>query len=474
MAGDPRNDPRAHDLLSADPGVVSGLAGMFRTVATQAQSTADGLRGADGDATWTGQAATAFRQGLGKLPGDLGKVTSSYQEAADAMNAYEGELSTLQHSFQGVAARLASADAHLASMQSSLTGAQNALNQAQAKLTTSAMLGPLKPLPSVPANSPLIANVGAATSAVGNAQSDIAGLSAQGFRILDAFDSARNAAKGRVSSASHVPPHRSFWDSAWHDLGNWMSDAGHFLVSVGKGILDSVTGTVGAFENFVNHPTLANFGELAKDVAVDASIVVLAASAPEALGLIGAAEAAGSITAEEGAAIAARMATMGVRATTVAQAFTAAKAGTDFAQQHYVNGVIDVAAMAAPSGDKIASWLRVGDQQAENAAATAEALKNFQEMRVGMGLPPDLSLALMSEKGLDPVLQNINNLSDVGEIQRVTNQAVATAASKAHIAAAVGAPVAFSIDGVKDKAAELAQAKAAQMLHAEQSASTCP
>ena len=290
MSADPRNDPRADDLLSADPGVVSTLASTFRTVAMQAQGAADGLRGAQGDATWTGPAATAFRQGVGKLPGDLGKATSSYQEAGDALTVYEGELSSLQPAFRSVVSQLGSADAQLAGAQSNLSFAQSALGAAQAKLTQSAINHPLSPLQSVPANSPLVSAVGTANAAVSNAQGNIDGLSARGFHILDEFDTARNAAKGKVDSASQVPPQPGFWDSLFHDVGNFLGGAVHFVEGIGAGIWNSVTGTVSAFENFVNHPSLATFGQLASDVTVDAGIVLLAATAPEALGLVGGAE----------------------------------------------------------------------------------------------------------------------------------------------------------------------------------------
>jgi hypothetical protein len=247
MAGDPRNDPRAHDLLGADPGVVSSLVGMFRTVAMQAQSTADGLHGAASDATWTGSAASAFRQGVGQLPADLNKVTSSYQEAAGALAAYEGELSSLKPAFQSIVSQLGSANGALANAQSSLSSAQSELSTAQSKLTAAAVTHPLaaNPLPAVPLSSPLHTAVNAASSAVGNAQGEISALSARGFSILDEFESARNAAKGRVSSASHIPPHRSFWDSVFHDIGNGLSAFGHFVAGIGVGIWNSVTGRLG-------------------------------------------------------------------------------------------------------------------------------------------------------------------------------------------------------------------------------------
>jgi hypothetical protein len=473
MAGDPRNDPRAHDLLGADPGVVSSLVGMFRTVAMQAQSTADGLHGAASDATWTGSAASAFRQGVGQLPADLNKVTSSYQEAAGALAAYEGELSSLKPAFQSIVSQLGSADGALANAKSSLSNAQSELNTAQSKLTATAMTHPLaaNPLPAVPLSSPLHTAVNAASSAVGNAQGEISALSARGFSILDEFESARNAAEGRVSSASHIPPHRSFWDSVFHDIGNGLSAFGHFVAGIGVGIWNSVTGTVGAFEDFVNDPTLANFGKLASDVAVDASIVLLAAAAPEALGLVGAAEVAGEGAAEEGVTLAARLATLGKGADGVAKGAVGLKALTDLGQGHYAQAGIDGVFIALPGGDSLANAAHVGDAAAEEAVSASEAVQTYKFF-ADHGVPPDLALALMSDGEVDAVLPRVSDLSSKADIGAAARSTAAQAVKAARVAATVGRPVAFAADSVKDKVQEITTSRVDQLLHPEPS--TCP
>src|SRR5215472_5985997 len=104
--GDPLSDPRAQQLLSADPAEVGALASRFRQVANQAEHSAGALRGAHGDGTWTGSAANAFRTQLGKLPGDLDKVQHSYGAVAQALDVYEGELGPLQSQFRSLAQQL--------------------------------------------------------------------------------------------------------------------------------------------------------------------------------------------------------------------------------------------------------------------------------------------------------------------------------------------------------------------------------
>lgn len=472
MSGDLRDDPRATDLLAADPGTVNGLAVTFQTVARKAQSTAEGLRGAAFDACWEGSAAEAFRRGVGKLPGDLDKVTASYQEAADALNAYESELNDVQPKFEGILRQLHGAHSSLFSAQLQQSGAQSALNEATIKAAASGT--------SVLPGSALQTAVDAQDSKIQNANGDIQSLTSQGLQLLDEFDSARSSAQGKVSSASHVPPHPSFWDSLFHDLGNWMLDGGKFLLNVVKGIGSSVWNTIPALEKFIQDPTLANLGDLAKDVAVDASIVVLLAAAPEMFGVIGAADAAADAAAEggaeEGASLLSRVggavAKAGSPAADVAADASAVKADTDLFQGHFADFFVDSVFAGLPDGDDVADAAGVGDAAAEDAKATAGALQTFKEGVIDRGLAPGQQLAFMTDDGVDIVLHNIDDITDPAQIVAATSNAAAEAASKVHIAAAVGRPVAFAADSLKDKAGDTTSDKLNDVLHPK--ASTCP
>jgi uncharacterized protein YukE len=113
---DPLADPRAGDLLSAIPDQVGVLAANFRTAAAESQSTATGLAAAQHDATWTGRAADAFRRAIGRLPSELGKVQTGFQEVASALSAYEPELAHIRAAFVRTVAQLA--DAELAAVRS--------------------------------------------------------------------------------------------------------------------------------------------------------------------------------------------------------------------------------------------------------------------------------------------------------------------------------------------------------------------
>jgi hypothetical protein len=115
---DPLADPRARDLLAADPGDVGIVAYTFQAVSREAAAVAGGLRAAPGHAEWWGEAADAFRHTVGSYPAQLDKVQSSYGEAASSLNHYESELASLQNSFRAVAQQLEGARSHAGTLTS--------------------------------------------------------------------------------------------------------------------------------------------------------------------------------------------------------------------------------------------------------------------------------------------------------------------------------------------------------------------
>lgn len=65
---DPLTDPRALNLLAAQPDAVDALGQRCTLLACQAHDTSSGVRGAAGAAQWTGDAADTFRRWATKLP----------------------------------------------------------------------------------------------------------------------------------------------------------------------------------------------------------------------------------------------------------------------------------------------------------------------------------------------------------------------------------------------------------------------
>lgn len=371
---DPLSDPRAADLLSADPGEVWLLASTFRIVAGEAQATAAGLRGAQHDATWTGAAASAFRANLGQLPGELDKVQTSYREVAGALGSYESELATVKPAFQHLAQQLGGA-------RSGLSGAQSQLSSAQGELYTASSA------PHATTTTPAVQSahdaVQTASGAVTRMQAEVSGLESQGFALLDRFQHARDTCSGRVSSACSAAPHQSFWDHMLSDVGNWMSDAGHFFAAVGKGIYHGVIGLPGAVVAFVEHPSWKTFADLAEDVAITASVVLLVTGVGELM-LPGEAAAAGFLSAANDiAGTAATEASLAGGGSEVGQAGDdLAHGNVPGAEASFANAGIDFmtavpGALGAPElGDALPKSIA-----ADDAEETANAVKAYAASR---------------------------------------------------------------------------------------------
>ncbi|HEY5316981.1 MAG TPA: hypothetical protein VIJ20_03315, partial [Solirubrobacteraceae bacterium] len=341
--------------------------------------------------------AAAFKSGLGKLPDELGKVTSSYQEAADGLNAFEMELASLKPAFQNIVSQLQAAHSQLANAQSSLSSAQSSLSTAQNKLNAQNISQPLTPFKSVPLSSALNTAVSAASGAVSNAQGEIASLTSQGFSILDAFGSARDSAQGKVSSASHVPPHRSWLDGALHWVGNVMNF-----------ILSPIEDLPGAIANFANHPSLSTFGKVAEDVggtALLAATVLAPFAAPELVAADGAVD--GSEAGVDGVAAAtdeagASAASKGLNLQQVVNGANGlAKGGgivsgsanviDDLEHGDYAEAELDAGLMLAPGAADTAG---IGDEQVKEAESEVKAWGSLQDSIHELALPSDVQSSL--------------------------------------------------------------------------------
>jgi cell wall-associated NlpC family hydrolase len=99
-ASDPRDDPRTPWLLRVAPEEIGALAAGFQTAARESADTAIGLRAAQHDGHWTGHAAQAFRQSIGRLPGQLENIHRGYADVQRALGAYEDTLAELKPKFE--------------------------------------------------------------------------------------------------------------------------------------------------------------------------------------------------------------------------------------------------------------------------------------------------------------------------------------------------------------------------------------
>lgn len=430
---DPLSDPRAQGLLSADPGEISLLAGSFHRVANQAHTAAAGLRGAENDAHWTGQAADAFRAKLGKLPGDLDNVQSSYGEVAGALDTYGAHLEPIQTKFQSLATQLGDARSSLANAQGQAATAQSNLSKATAA-------------PHATSHTTAVVNahsaLNAANTRVGNLQQQVSGLESRGFQLLDEFDTIRTAAINKVSDAAGKAPSHHWWQSVASFVGNFVKET---VENIGKSVWDLVSGK--DIIAFIEHPGWATLGTLVKDIAITASLVAMIAApfaAPELAGLDAAEDVAATLL-EDGAADAAEDAagdalgdavtdttedattdsssstfgnvargvnTWGNRVSTAGNVFGV---GDEVAQGHYGAAAMDAGMLLVPNlgstgkaigaikgvdsfgdalalvpkaidhaggfGDDLANSLHVGDDAADEAVETASNVTYYKAFR---------------------------------------------------------------------------------------------
>lgn len=397
--GDPLSDPRAHGLLTADTGEIGSLAAAFHRVASQAQTSAAALRGANGDGTWTGKAADAFRTQLGKLPGDLDRVQQSYGEAATALSAYASGLEPIQTQFRSLASQLTSARSNLSSAQSNLSSAKSDLSTA-----TSA--------PHATSSTPAVADahtaVSNASGAVGNLQGQVSGLESRGYHLLDEFDTIRGHARSTVSSASGIAPSQGWFSSMMHGIGNFMGGVGQFFAGIGEDVWNSAKSLPSDVAHVIEHPTnLHDWAKLGEDAATVAGAVAVVAAVvicpADALGLEALADGAEAI---EGAA--GTVATYSQGEKTVADTTLFAEGKGSFKEV-----VSDVASYGI---DKIAPGEGEAETDVGHLGAKSDALEHYGESRA-LGATPRQAYNDLSADQRSVITQSTRHLADPARLR---------------------------------------------------------
>jgi hypothetical protein len=469
---DPLSDPRARDLLAADPFEVAGVAYTLRSVSLEAQAVAGGLRGAPSYAEWWGESAETFRNTIGNYPAQVDKVHSSYGEAASALNHYEGELASLQSSFRTVQQQLESARSHASALTSQLGGQGQQLAGDNLILREELNAHARPTAAQLAADASAGEKFAATAGALERAQREVSGLEGHAFRILDTFANERKTVAGKLSAAANLAPKSPPW---WERA---LDDVGHFVVGVGKGIGSSVWNLVSGkvFIAFWDHPGWSTFGEIVKDIAVTASLVAMIA-APFAAPELAEGEIALEATAEGGDAAAA--AGDGAAADSGGATFWSVARGVNqwgnrvalggnglgavdqAGQGNWGAAGVSAAFMLAPNlgsmpksvddvkgfGDVVTNLFHIGDGTAETAASAAEQMRDFKLLEE-WGVNGAGARSLAFPNGEPPgVLGNVN-LEDPNAVSAVVKQLDATAAGKAAIAMHYGKPAAYLIDSL--------------------------
>jgi hypothetical protein len=446
MMGDPLSDPRAKDLLAADTGEIGALAAAFRRVATQAQTSAGALRGAQGDASWTGPAADAFRTQVGKLPGDLDKVNQSYGEVASALGSYEGQLGPIQSQFQSLATQLTAARGNLSSAQGALSSAQTSLSTA-----TSA--------PKATSTTPAVVNAHSAVQTaggnVGRLQGEVSGLEGRGFHLLDEFDTIRGHARSTVSSAAGIAPSHSWLSGALHSIGNFMGGAGHFLGKMATGVYDAAKSLPSDVAQVVEHPTnLHDWSKLGGDLGTVAGAVAVVAAV-----IVCPLDAAGL----EGAA--ALLGTVGGDAAVAGTASTIAKTGFDTGLAAEGQGSWDTVGLDGVSlaaGAVKVPGLRGAGDDAQALEGTQGALEHYAAGReAGQTATQAYSALTDTQKSLlRTATQGLSGSHGLNYVESSVSSALATAKTAERGLDAKNEVLHFGFDRTKDVATEPKEAAA--------------
>ncbi len=249
------------DPAPGDPLAIRDLARRFLTLAHDADHAATSVRGTSGgDAvtTWIGRSGDAFREEIGALPGDLGKVAASYGRAGRALTGYASVLIEAQAQSERALVAGRRAAHQLTGARAELAAATGALRSAPP--VAAAPLAPLLASPGPVGTGIALPDRDAVAAATRNhaaaqarlaharASTDAAGDDlgtaqrlAQAAR--DLREQAEDAAVHALRDASHAGIRNRGW---FHHLTSHLAGSWHTTVEVCKvaGLVLAVAGLV--------------------------------------------------------------------------------------------------------------------------------------------------------------------------------------------------------------------------------------
>lgn len=191
---DPLSDPRAEDLLAAVPADVTTLASAFHTAAQEASMTATGLLAAREDGTWTGHAATSFRDSIGQVPGELEQIKRGYAAVATALSDYEVTLALVQSEFVRVVGQLSDLGTQIGNARTAADTAQDGLTPGHPMSLNDLRQAELA--------------VAQARQALEGFHAEAHALRSRAFTLLEEFDTARALCRATVQAAQRTAPVR--------------------------------------------------------------------------------------------------------------------------------------------------------------------------------------------------------------------------------------------------------------------------
>jgi hypothetical protein len=226
------------DPVPGDPWRVKDLGGRLRNLADDAENAARNVRGLVGDhaaMNWIGAAGDAFKEHIGKFPGQLDKVANSHHMCADALTAFANSLDGAQSQADRALVQARPLFDQVQSLHSQLATAN--ANATSASKSYSTLTGGAN----APDSTALAAAVRAKTDSqhtVDSLNSQLSGPEAQlealkklAHQAAGLRESAENTAERQIHAATDagIPP-----DSFWHKLGDLAATLWHGLVIIAK------------------------------------------------------------------------------------------------------------------------------------------------------------------------------------------------------------------------------------------------
>ena len=187
---------------------------------------------------------TSTAERCGKLPKDLHHLSQSYADALGALGAFAETSLSLK--------------AQYSAFREELVGL---------KRTWAWVLDTTYP------------DASAGWAAIHGVQNQLTDVCARGIRILQESVNAGYELSGRIAPLAAAAPHEGNLTKALAPI-RWIEDAA-------KDLWHAISGTPDAIKAFVNDPSWSTLADMTEDLSVDASVIVLAATAPEALAGLG-------------------------------------------------------------------------------------------------------------------------------------------------------------------------------------------
>jgi hypothetical protein len=226
------------DPTPGDPWRIKNIGGKMRTLGDDAEHAARDVRGLVGDhaaMNWIGAAGDAFRENIGKFPGQLDKVATSHHMCADALIAYGDTLDGAQSQADRALTQARPLFDQVQSLRSQLATA-NTSNTSTNKSYTTLTGGSTAPdatalSAAVKAKTDSQHAVDSLNSQLSGPEAQLAALKTLAHQAADLRNSAEDTAKSKINAATDagIPP-----DSFWHKLGDLCATLWHGLVIIAK------------------------------------------------------------------------------------------------------------------------------------------------------------------------------------------------------------------------------------------------